>query len=223
MFIPYKDDNPGILIPFFTWAIIVINILIFLYQSMLTEIEMREFILTYSAIPARISGEISFATFLPEILTLLTSVFLHGGFIHLLSNMLFLYIFADNIESILGHRKFLFFYLLCGGIATFTQTLFNLSSTTPILGASGAIAGIMAGYILKYPSARIHVLVFIFPIKLPASIVIGFWFLTQIINSMVNLNQVGGGIAWFSHIGGFIAGIIIMFIISKGKFYWIKQ
>ena len=231
MFIPYKDDNPRILVPYVTWTIMGINILIFLYQLLLNQESYFTFLIDYSAIPNNIVGdgnlalrEWGFSSWLNPYLTIITSLFLHGGFMHLIGNMVFLYIFADNVESILGHKKFILYFLLCGIIATLTQIWISSDSVVPIIGASGAISGIMAGYMLKYPSARIHTLVFVFPVVLPAVVVVGFWFATQVMNGFGNLyNADGGGVAWFSHIGGFVAGGLVMFVISKGKFYWLKD
>ncbi|MBL7109875.1 MAG: rhomboid family intramembrane serine protease, partial [Candidatus Marinimicrobia bacterium] len=122
------------------------------------------------------------------------------------------------------HKKFILYYLLCGVIATLTQVWISGDSVVPIVGASGAISGIMAGYMLKYPSAKVHTLIFIFPVILPAVVVVGFWFATQIINGIGDLYSTGdGGVAWFSHIGGFVAGGLLMLVISRGKFYWLKR
>lgn len=226
MFIPYKDENPRILVPTMTWLIISVNICVYLIQSVLDPVAQQMMVINLAAVPGEITGmNAVFESYrtVPSGFTLLTSVFLHGGFMHLLSNLIFLYVFSDNVESILGHRWFLIYYLICGAAATLTQVLIQPESVLPIVGASGAISGVMAGYLLKYPSARIHVIVFIFPMLLPASLVIGVWFVWQIVNAAVSFGHVGGGVAWFSHIGGFIAGSLLMFIISKGNFYWLKR
>lgn len=232
MLIPYRDDNPRILFPYVTFSLIVLNILIFFYQQLLQPKEMIEFLLRFSAIPGLFLGNESIVqeswnfefTKYPYY-TLITSLFLHGGFLHILSNLVYLYIFADNVESILGHRNFILFYLGCGCFATISQIYMSNDLTVPIVGASGAISGIMAGYMLKYPSARIYCLLFMFiPIVLPSIFVVGFWFITQVINGSISQFslETGGGVAWFSHIGGFIAGTILMFVFSRGKFYWLK-
>ncbi len=223
MFIPYKDENPRILIPYVTWSILIINVVVFFLEIAggIQSVSLR-----FGTIPAVLTGfaelPASIGTSIPPALTLITSMFLHGSLMHLLGNMLFLYVFADNVESILGHRKFLLFYISCGILATLSQVATNTDSAIPIIGASGAISGVMAGYMLKYPTARIHVLVFIFPVMIPAALVVGFWFLVQIINGAADWNGAGSGVAWFAHIGGFLAGSILMYIISRGKFYWIK-
>ncbi|NOZ08336.1 MAG: rhomboid family intramembrane serine protease [FCB group bacterium] len=225
MFIPYKDDNPRILIPYVTWTLLGLNIFIFLFQLTLSQSALEVFIYRFGAIPAVITGRVQYQDMyaISPLLTLLTSMFIHGGWMHLAGNMLFLYVFADNVEGILGHRKFILFYMAGGVLAGLSHILSDPTSTVPMIGASGAISAVMAGYILKYPAARIHVLVFIFPMVLPAVAVIGFWFASQIMEGMANLDHMGGGVAWFAHIGGFIAGSVIMSLISKGKFYWLKR
>lgn len=233
MLIPYKDDNPRILIPYGTFCLIAVNLLIFLFQFILDQETSMELMLRFSAMPGLFTGneyqvrefwQYDFSSF--PVYTLITSTFLHAGFLHILSNLIYLYIFADNVESILGHRNFIIFYLVCGGFATVAQIIMANDLNSPIVGASGAISGIMAAYMLKYPSARIHCLLFMFiPVILPASLVVGFWFLTQVINGGLEQMsaQSGGGVAWFAHIGGFIAGAILMTIYSKGNFYWLKN
>jgi membrane associated rhomboid family serine protease len=223
MFIPLKDENPRILIPYVTWSILAVNILVFVLQKVFAGSD-PYFFMKYGATPFLITGGdlpvgLPYSPIIP-FLSIFTSIFIHGGYYHLASNMLFLYVFADNVESILGHKKFLIYYLLCGVAATFAQALIDVESTIPLIGASGAISGMMAGYLVKYPKAKILTLVFIFPIMLPAFVVVGFWFGSQVLNGMANLNQTGGGVAWFAHIGGFVAGLVLMFLISKGKFNW---
>ena len=211
--------------PYLTWGILAVNVLVFLYMFLLPEEQFLLFLYKYAAIPAVITGQLDleFVTTFPAVFSLLTSMFLHGGFWHLLGNMVFLYVFSDNVESILGYRKFLFFYIACGVAATLGHIISNPGSEIPMVGASGAISGIMAGYMLKYPAARIHVIVFIFPIVLPAALVVGLWFAMQLLNGFVNLDSTGSGVAWFAHIGGFIAGAVLMSLISGGRFYWIKR
>ncbi|MFQ6610255.1 MAG: rhomboid family intramembrane serine protease [Fidelibacterota bacterium] len=224
MFIPYKDDNPRILIPYVTWGILILNVLVFVFQMVYDADAQYPSSLSYGTIPSLLMGysqPIDFPFFvLTPVLTLISSMFMHGSIAHILGNMLFLYVFADNIESILGHRKFLLFYLLCGIIATLSQVATNLHSTVPIVGASGAISGVMAAYLVKYPKAQIHVLIFIFPVVIPAAVVVGFWFITQLINGAADLNHSGGGVAWFAHIGGFISGVILLTFMTKNKFKW---
>ncbi len=204
MFIPYKDDNPRILFPFVTYIIIAINILVFLIQNYLTLGDP-----SYNQIAIKTFG------FTPKsfnFFTIFSSMFMHGGLGHIFSNMLFLYIFGDNIESILGHFNFLKFYLFCGFSAAIAQFAINLESTIPMVGASGAIAGILGAYMLRFPRAKVHVLgiiiIFVTTFNIPAQIVLGIWFLMQISGGLSSLGiDTTGGVAWFAHIGGFITGV----------------
>ena len=161
------------------------------------------FIYTFGLIPAQFS-----------ILTIFTSMFLHGGISHIIGNMWFLWLFGDNVESILGHVKYAIFYMLCGIIAAVTQILVNPSSEIPMVGASGAIAGVLGLYMMRFPHARVHVFAFIIifftTFRVPAIIVLGFWFFNQLTNGMGSLGlDTTGGVAWFAHIGGFITGIML--------------
>lgn len=233
MLLPYKDDNPRILIPYVTYCLIALNLVIFLLQLIMNQEFSMKLMLKFSAIPGLFTGNVyevveywqfDFSSF--PMYTWFTSLFLHAGIVHILSNLIFLYIFADNVESILGHRNFIIFYLVCGGLATVSQIYMANDLLSPIVGASGAISGIMAGYMLKYPKARIHCLLFMFiPVVLSAVIVVGFWFITQLINGGLEQMSVQSvsGVAWFSHIGGFLAGAILMTMYSKGNFYWLKH
>ncbi len=199
MFFPYKDDNPRILIPYVTYAIIALNVLVFIIQTILGEAN-RDFIYLFGLIPNQWS-----------VLSFFTSMFLHGGLFHILGNMWFLWIFGDNIESVFGHVNYLIFYLLCGIGAGLAQILIDPASSIPMVGASGAISGVLAAYMIRYPKARIHVFVFLFiiitTIRVPAMIVIGVWFLEQLTNGFSSLGVQTGGVAWFAHIGGFVAGV----------------
>ena len=200
MFFPYKDDNPRILIPYVTYGIITLNVLIFLFQFGLDRQFSQSLILQFGLTPAHWT--------LPS---LFTSMFLHGGVAHLLGNMWFMWIFGDNVESALGHVRYFIFYFLCGVGAAVTQTAMDLHSTIPMIGASGAISGVLAAYMIRYPKARVHVFIFLFifftTIRVPAFVVIGFWFFEQLTNGLGTIGlDISGGVAWFAHIGGFIAG-----------------
>ena len=208
MFFPYKDDNPRVLIPFVTYFIIGLNILVFIYQYFIIQgAQLSEnFIYTYALIPAN-----------PTILTIFSSMFMHGGFTHIIFNMWFLWIFGDNIESVLGHKKYLLFYFLCGIGAGLSQIQINPESTIPMVGASGAIAGVLGAYLFRFPRATVHVLViliiFITFIRVPAMIVIGFWFLSNLTAGIGTLGiEQTGGTAWFAHIGGFISGVLFNYL-----------
>ena len=208
MFFPYKDDNPRVLIPFVTYFIIGLNVLAFIYQYFIIQgAQLSEnFIYTYALIPAN-----------PSILTIFSSMFMHGGFTHIIFNMWFLWIFGDNIESVLGHKKYLLFYFLCGIGAGLSQIQIDPESTIPMVGASGAIAGVLGAYLFRFPRATVHVLViliiFITFIRVPAMIVIGFWFLSNLTAGIGTLGiEQTGGTAWFAHIGGFISGVLFNYL-----------
>ena len=208
MFFPYKDDNPRVLIPFVTYFIIGLNVLVFIYQYFIIQgAQLSEnFIYTYALIPAN-----------PTILTIFSSMFMHGGFTHIIFNMWFLWIFGDNIESVLGHKKYLLFYFLCGIGAGLSQIQIDPESTIPMVGASGAIAGVLGAYLFRFPRATVHVLVillvFITFIRVPAMIVIGFWFLSNLTAGIGTLGiEQTGGTAWFAHIGGFISGVLFNYL-----------
>ena len=208
MFFPYKDDNPRVLIPFVTYFIIGLNVLVFIYQYFIIQGPQlsENFIYTYALIPAN-----------PTILTIFSSMFMHGGFTHIIFNMWFLWIFGDNIESVLGHKKYLLFYFLCGIGAGLSQIQIDPESTIPMVGASGAIAGVLGAYLFRFPRATVHVLVilivFITFIRVPAMIVIGFWFLSNLTAGIGTLGiEQTGGTAWFAHIGGFISGVLFNYL-----------
>ena len=202
MFFPYKDDNPRVLFPYITYTLITINTLIFLTFTYVSFFNPNpNLFYTFGFIPN------SFNLF-----TILSSMFIHGGFGHILSNMWFLYIFGDNIESILGHLKFLLFYILCGFGAAFAQYIINPNSLIPMVGASGAIAGVLGAYMISFPKAKVHVfafiIIFITTLIVPAQIVLGVWFFIQLSSGLNSLGiDTNGGVAWFAHIGGFIAGV----------------
>ena len=208
MFFPYKDDNPRVLIPFVTYFIIGLNVLVFIYQYFIIPgAQLSEnFMYTYALIPAN-----------PSILTIFSSMFMHGGFTHIIFNMWYLWIFGDNIESVLGHKKYLLFYFLCGIGAGLSQIQIDPESTIPMVGASGAIAGVLGAYLFRFPRATVHVLVilivFITFIRVPAMIVIGFWFLSNLTAGIGTLGiEQTGGTAWFAHIGGFISGVLFNYL-----------
>ena len=204
MFFPYKDDNPRILFPFVTYTIIGINSLVFIYQYFILPPELLGHIIsTYALTPA-----------VPSVITIFTSMFMHGGLMHIIFNMWFLWIFGDNIESVLGHKRFVLFYLLCGVGAALVQIQINTGSQIPMVGASGAIAGVLGAYLIRFPRATVHVLViliiFITFIRVPAMVVIGFWFLSNLTAGLGTLGiEETGGTAWFAHLGGFVSGVVL--------------
>ncbi len=208
--LPLKDDNPKGATPYMTISIFALNLLIFFYQLSLGRSE-GEFILRMAAIPYEITRltDIPPQAALPVPLTLFSSMFLHGGFAHIAGNMLYLWIFGNNVEDELGHLRFLVFYLATGLAAALTHIVTDVSSPVPMIGASGAIAGVLGGYMMLFPRARVLTLFIFFFIPrliwVPAVFFLGIWFLFQILGS-----SSGGGVAWFAHIGGFIAGLILV-------------
>ena len=204
MFFPYKDDNPRILFPFVTYTIIGINSLVFIYQYFILPPELLGHIIsTYALTPAA-----------PSVITVFTSMFMHGGLMHIIFNMWFLWIFGDNIESVLGHKRYVSFYLLCGVGAALAQIQINTGSQIPMVGASGAIAGVLGAYLIRFPRATVHVLViliiFITFIRVPAMVVIGIWFLSNLTAGLGTLGiEETGGTAWFAHLGGFVSGVVL--------------
>ncbi|MFQ6675479.1 MAG: rhomboid family intramembrane serine protease [Fidelibacterota bacterium] len=210
MFFPYRDDNPPIIVPYVTYAILGINSVAFLVQLA----SPPEFTYQFAIIPRMASVDLGHYG-----LTLFTSMFLHGGFAHIGGNMLYLWIFADNIEGILGHARFIFFYLLSGLAAGLLQTVIDPASTVPVIGASGAIAGVLGAYMITFPRARVHALVFLFwyitTVRIPAVYVLGFWFLIQVTSGLTMLGiNTTGGVAWFAHIGGFVTGIALVRLLT---------
>jgi membrane associated rhomboid family serine protease len=218
--IPLHDDNPTEIVPIVTIALIVLCSLVFLYQASLPEPLAEAFVFAYGAIPAAILGpdheEIPVETRvgIPVTLTLVTSMFLHGGWMHLVGNMLYLWIFGNNIEDAMGHVKFILFYVLCGIVAALSHAVTDPSSTVPMVGASGAISGVLGAYLLLFPRAQVLVLIpmglFTRAMYVPAGVVLGFWFLLQLVNGGMSLGGSGGGVAWFAHIGGFVAGMALV-------------
>ena len=204
MFFPYKDDNPRVLFPFVTFGIITLNVLIFIGQFWISGNDPgigKSLVYMYGFVPAEFNP-----------LTIFTSMFMHGGFAHIIGNMWFLYIFGDNVESILGHVKYFIFYLACGIGAALAQFFVEPASQIPMIGASGAVAGVLGAYMIRFPKARVHVLaviiIFITTFVVPAQIVLGLWFLMQLSGGLGSLGvDTTGGVAWFAHIGGFIIGV----------------
>jgi membrane associated rhomboid family serine protease len=205
--IPLKDDVPTLTFPYVTIAVIAVNVFVFMYQLTLGASGTENFIYSAAAIPYEITHfvDIRPRSFVPPPFTLFTAMFVHGGLLHLAGNMLFLWIFGDNIEDVLGHFRYILFYLASGVIASLAHVLVEPSSIMPMIGASGAIAGVLGAYFLLFPRAQVLTLVFLIffvtVVRIPAVIFLGFWFLLQIFSS-----GYGGGIAWYAHIGGFMAG-----------------
>jgi len=213
--IPLHDDNPRVMTPFVNYGLIALNLLVFFRQFTLPEVDLQAFVYTYGAIPAQITGGEGY-------FSLLTSMFLHGGLLHLLSNMLYLYIFGDNVEGLMGHGRYLFFYILSGIGAAASHIFIESQSTIPMIGASGAISGVLGAYLLKFPRAKVLILfwivIFINTVRVPAIIVLGLWFFMQLSSGLSSLGmQSGGGVAWFAHIGGFVVGLVLVNFFQKRR------
>lgn len=210
--IPLRDNIPSTTLPFVTYGLIGANVLAFLFELSLGP-NLERFMYIFGVVPANVTTIISEAPQLIHyaVFPFFTSIFLHGGWLHLLGNMLYLYIFGDNVESALGHLRYLVFYLSCGVAASVVHIMFNLGSDMPTVGASGAIAGILGAYFLLFPKAKVITLVpiffFITIIKVPALLFLGLWFLIQFLSGSMALGGgAAAGVAWWAHIGGFAVG-----------------
>ena len=236
MLFPIGDDNSDRLtMPYVNWAFIAINILVFVFLQGLGNNE--RFTYAYSTVPQEIrtgrdvvtsdrtvvdeaSGQRYMQpglqpTPVPVYLTLLISMFMHGGIMHLVGNMLYLFIFGDNIEDRLGHLRYAVFYLVCGILAGLAHVLTNLDSTIPSLGASGAISGVMGGYILLFPKRRVRVIMLQMVTQVPAYVALGLWIVLQLVEGYVSQGR--GGVAYAAHVGGFIAGLVLIKIFTLGR------
>ena len=214
--IPLKDDNPTTRKPTVTYFIIGLCIFIFLTQFSMQSYKTGQLFYSYGLIPSVLMGHKQLPIDLyaiPGLLTIFTSMFMHGGFMHLAGNMLYMWIFADNIEDNLGHVKFLIFYLLTGIGAAMTQVLIDTHSQVPMIGASGAIGGVLGAYLINHPNAKVLVLIpyfIITIIRIRALYVLGFWFILQFISST-------GGVAYAAHVGGFVSGMILILFFNKKR------
>ncbi|HEY6389344.1 MAG TPA: rhomboid family intramembrane serine protease [Candidatus Acidoferrum sp.] len=211
MFIPLKDLNPRRTYPVVNTLLILTNVIVFLYELTLSHRQQQAFELANATIPNHIRLALNgHGNLEAALLTILTSMFMHSGFMHIAGNMLFLWIFGDNVEDYFGHFPYLLFYFACGIGSGLAHIVFNYSSPLPALGASGAISGVMGAYIVLYPRARVLTLVFIFFIPIPAFIILGYWFLLQFLAGVSSVGAVAtGGVAWWAHIGGFLMGMVI--------------
>ena len=215
--IPLRDANLSRTVPFVTFALILMNMLAFLAELSAGS-RINEFFLAHALVPDRLVEDLRLLRFaaLPP---LVTSMFLHGGWMHLLGNMLFLHIFGDNVEDRFGHLNFLGFYLLAGIAAALTQVVAHPASATPVVGASGAIAGVLGAYVLLFPKAKVATLlpVFFQVVELPAFLFLGLWFAMQLVSGVLSL-RIGadaGGVAWWAHVGGFAAGALAVPIVRR--------
>lgn len=223
--IPLKDDNPTETVPFVNYGLIAANVVVFIYMLYMGPAAAERLVLHYSVRPIEFFGPESHPG-LQAYTAVLTSMFLHGGILHLAGNMLFLWIFGDNIEDYLGHVKYLFFYVACGVAAVFAHGLTHSGSNLPMLGASGAISGVLGAYLILFPRAGVWTFFFFIffwqIIKVPAVVIIGLWIVVQAVNGILTYDKAGAGVAWFAHLGGFIAGIVLIFILKDmaGRKAW---
>ena len=205
--LPLKDDLPSYSRPIVTYIILGINIVVFLYELSLGP-QLNSFIKQFGAVPFYIFNPVGVSSYA----TLFSSMFIHAGFMHILGNMLFLWIFADNVEDRIGHIKFVFFYLSCGIAGALLHGITAPNSTVPMVGASGAISGVLGAYILLFPKARVLALIpfgfFLRITYLPSIIFLGIWFLYQFLFGVTTIGARGGGVAYFAHVGGFIVGLL---------------
>ncbi len=213
--IPLHDDNPVGITPYLTVAFIIACVLVFIWQLSFGT-EGQQVVYSFGVIPAVLLGSQTLPgdlAVIPPWATVFTSMFMHGGWMHLIGNMLYLWVFGNNVEDAMGHSRFIIFYLLCGIAAVFAQALPDPGSEIPMIGASGAISGVLGAYLLLYPHAKvlvaIPVVVIIHTIRIPAAFVLIFWFALQLISSYMSGDE-GGGVAFGAHIGGFIAGMALV-------------
>ncbi|MGD1069722.1 MAG: rhomboid family intramembrane serine protease [Bryobacteraceae bacterium] len=216
---PLRDDRPTYSAPIVTTLLIVACALVFFYELTQDDYSLNYFMTRYGVVPAHLRP-----------VTLVTSMFVHGGWAHIIGNMLFLWAFGKSLEDAMGHSKFLAFYLLCGVIAGMVQVAFNHDSRMPTVGASGAIAGVMGAYLVKFPRARIHTLVFIFifltTVEIPAAFILVYWFVLQLFSGYGSIAQTqvnDPGVAVFAHIGGFITGMILVTVMGTRNRYYARR
>ncbi|MBM4084103.1 MAG: rhomboid family intramembrane serine protease [Planctomycetes bacterium] len=224
---PYRDNIPARTVPFVTVGIIILNVYVFLQELRLSPEQAELLILRKGLVPARVTACLDAGRCDPATVLwpFITCMFLHGGWLHILGNMWYLSIFGDNVEDRLGHFRYLVFYLLSGIAGSIAQIVAHPQSTLPMVGASGAIAGVLGAYAITYPFARVLTIVPIFLIiiriwEIPAFIVLGFWFVMQLLNGQAALAQTAhtaGGVAWWAHIGGFVAGVALVLLLAPAR------
>jgi len=213
---PLSDDNPHLTTPVITWGVMAVCVLVFLWQLTLGEQGGQAAFFAYGMVPDRLLGDAELppgVATVPAWMTVFTSMFMHGGWLHLGGNMLYLWIFGDNVEDSMGHGRFAVFYLICGVAASLAQALADPGSQIPVIGASGAIAGVLGAYILLHPRATVRTLIFlgffVTILHIPAIYVLGFWFLIQFVSAVATPLE-GGGVAFWAHLGGFVAGMVLV-------------
>jgi len=215
---PLRDDRPTYSPPIVTTLLIIACALVFLFELSLDEYSRNYLLTLFGVVPAHLRP-----------VSLITSMFLHGGWMHIIGNMLFLWAFGKSLEDAMGHTKFLIFYFVCGIAAGITHIVFNQYSSVPTVGASGAIAGVMGAYLIKFPRAYIHTLVFIFfitVVDIPAAFILVYWFLVQLFSgagSIAHSSVTDRGVAWFAHIGGFVTGMVLVKVMGTRQRYFPRR
>ena len=214
---PLRDDQPRYSTPYITYFLIGLNLLIFLFEAALEPASLKNLVYQFGVVPEHLTAFLAGSPKYPLVAVVLpffTSMFLHGGWPHVIGNMWFLYIFGDNVEDYLGHFKYLVFYLVAGVLAMAAQVAIDPLSRVPTLGASGAIAGVLGAYFILYPRARVLTWFFVFIIYVPAWIILGYWFALQFLSgaatSLVYEGRSVGGVAFWAHVGGFVTGVIMI-------------
>ncbi len=232
---PLRDENPRVRTPVAVIAIVVLNGMVWLFvQGLGSGYALAESLCLYGLVPGDLLGLLDTGHAIPvgnnlmcrldgpNPETVLTSMFMHGGWFHILGNLWFLWVFGDNIEDVMGPFRFIVFYILCGIAAAFAQIVTDPSSPIPMVGASGAIGGVMGAYALLYPRAHVHTLIFlgfyVTTIAVPAMFMLGYWFLIQLVGGLPGLGSTGGGVAFWAHIGGFVAGLVLVNLFKRDDY-----
>jgi membrane associated rhomboid family serine protease len=221
--IPLRDNVPSRNLPIVTWALIVINTLIFVYMIGLRPESQEQLVFTFGLVPARLnlSEPLLLLQQPGDLISLLSSQFLHANWFHLISNMWILFIFGDNVEDLMGKKRFILFYLLSGIAANFAHAFAMPNTQIPAVGASGAIAGVLGAYFLLFPHASVQTVVFVFIIpwfiQIPAVLFLGVWFIMQLSQGLIEVDQNVGGVAWWAHIGGFIFGLVTVHLFARRR------
>jgi membrane associated rhomboid family serine protease len=218
--IPIRDLNTSRTTPWVTWTIILVCTTVFVFQAVQPAAVQRDIMFEFALIPRRLTQAVGGASDPGAVLSVFASMFMHGGLLHVIGNLWFLRIFGDNVEDNFGHGRYVLFYLLCGAFAAATQWAIDPASTVPMVGASGAIAGVLGAYAVLYPRARVVTLVpiviFFSLVELPAIVVIAVWFVLQFFSGVVSLGvDSGGGVAYWAHIGGFVAGLLLTLVMRR--------
>lgn len=220
--IPLRDSVKSGTFPFVNITIIVLNLVIYVHEVLLEPYALNQFFYTYGLIPADVLNSFyTGAALTPMLVNLVTATFVHGGWLHVLGNMLFLWVFGDNVEDRLGHARYLLFYLLAGAAGGVAHIVTNSASTVPVVGASGAVAGVLGAYIIAFPRARIlalvPLLIIFFLAEIPAIVFIAIWFVLQLFNGVASLGGTATTVAYWAHVGGFVVGALLIVVLAKRR------